>query len=301
MPVRRHTDPIQVKLIWDAIRSSNAARQIPDLARITKYIQTIGNYSPTLIESFLKNALKDKLIVTNGKKQEGAVSSYKIVDQELPELDGKDWYCFECHLAGDVIPCVRCFRVFHAACVPRVRRQFEEEKQLNCESRDRVVANEKTLSANQLGNLLESLAGEDKTTVQYDENLCFLCNLSNVDFSCGMNREELNYMLRFVLHRIRAWMRRRLEQLPNKAEIIKCAMDCMQTEIDRITKDHNDHLKSLFESHNQQISETKKKQWCYNCEQDAIYHCCWNTAYCSQSCQQQHWQAEHKKVCRRKR
>nr|CAH7754920.1 unnamed protein product [Callosobruchus chinensis] len=206
MPVRRHTDPIQVKLIWDAIRSSNAARQIPDLARITKYIQTIGNYSPTLIESFLKNALKDKLIVTNGKKQEGAVSSYKIVDQELPELDGKDWYCFECHLAGDVIPCVRCFRVFHAACVPRVRRQFEEEKQLNCESRDRVVANEKTLSANQLGNLLESLAGEDKTTVQYDENLCFLCNLSNVDFSCGMNREELNYMLRFVLHRIRAWL-----------------------------------------------------------------------------------------------
>ncbi|CAH1992326.1 unnamed protein product [Acanthoscelides obtectus] len=96
-------------------------------------------------------------------------------------------------------------------------------------------------------------------------------------------------------------MRRRLEQLPNKAEIIKCAMECMQTEIDRITKEHNDHLKSLFESHNQQISETKKKQWCYNCEQDAIYHCCWNTAYCSQSCQQQHWQAEHKKVCRRKR
>nr|CAI5837498.1 unnamed protein product [Callosobruchus analis] len=185
MPVRRHTDPIQVKLIWDAIRSSNAACQIPDLARITKYIQTIGNYSPTLIESFVKNALKDKLI---------------------PELDGKDWYCFECHLAGDVISCVRCFRVFHTACVPRVRRQFEEEKRLNCESRDRVVANEKSMSANQLGEQTVSLAGEDKSMVQYDESLCFLCNLSNVDFSCGMNREELNYMLRFVLHRIRAWV-----------------------------------------------------------------------------------------------
>lgn len=38
-------------------------------------------------------------------------------------------------------------------------------------------------------------------------------------------------------------------------------MDCMQTEIDKMTNDHNDHLKRLFESHNQQISETKKKQW----------------------------------------
>jgi hypothetical protein len=24
----------------------------------------------------------------------------------------------------------------------------------------------------------------------------------------------------------------------------------------------------------------KKKQWCYNCEAEAIYWCCWNTAYC---------------------
>ncbi|EFA03764.2 zinc finger MYND domain-containing protein 11 isoform X2 [Tribolium castaneum] len=96
-------------------------------------------------------------------------------------------------------------------------------------------------------------------------------------------------------------MRRRLECVSDKKELIKCAMDCMQSEIDQITNNHNDHLKRLFESHNAQISEIKKKQWCYNCEQEAIYHCCWNTAYCSQSCQQQHWQAEHKKVCRRKR
>lgn len=56
-------------------------------------------------------------------------------------------------------------------------------------------------------------------------------------------------------------MRRKLENLLNKKDIIKCAMDCMQMEIDKITNDNNDHLKRLFESHNQQISETKKKQW----------------------------------------
>uniref|UniRef100_A0A6P7GDG9 Zinc finger MYND domain-containing protein 11 n=1 Tax=Diabrotica virgifera virgifera TaxID=50390 RepID=A0A6P7GDG9_DIAVI len=96
-------------------------------------------------------------------------------------------------------------------------------------------------------------------------------------------------------------MRRKLEDLPNKKEIIKCAMDCMQIEIDKIGSDHNEYIKRLFESHNQQISDVKKRQWCYNCEQEAIYHCCWNTAYCSQTCQQQHWIAEHKRVCRRKR
>jgi hypothetical protein len=38
-------------------------------------------------------------------------------------------------------------------------------------------------------------------------------------------------------------------------------MDSMQGELDKITNDHNEHLKRLFESHNAQISETKKKQW----------------------------------------
>lgn len=32
-----------------------------------------------------------------------------------------------------------------------------------------------------------------------------------------------------------------------------------------------------------------------------MYHCCWNTSYCSIKCQQEHWHAEHKRTCRRKR
>lgn len=56
----------------------------------------------------------------------------------------------------------------------------------------------------------------------------------------------------------------------------------------------------LQERHRQEISDTKKKQWCYNCEAEAIYHCCWNTLYCSVECQQVHWHKEHKRSCRRK-
>ena len=40
---------------------------------------------------------------------------------------------------------------------------------------------------------------------------------------------------------------------------------------------------------------------CFNCEAEAIYWCCWNTAYCTTECQQEHWHREHKRVCRRKR
>lgn len=56
----------------------------------------------------------------------------------------------------------------------------------------------------------------------------------------------------------------------------------------------------LAERFRREISANKKKQWCWQCEAEAIYHCCWNTAYCSVECQQQHW-PQHRRNCRRKR
>lgn len=57
------------------------------------------------------------------------------------------------------------------------------------------------------------------------------------------------------------------------------------------TLSHSPHLNTDLISHLQ----------CYNCEEEAMYHCCWNTSYCSIKCQQEHWHAEHKRTCRRKR
>ena len=37
------------------------------------------------------------------------------------------------------------------------------------------------------------------------------------------------------------------------------------------------------------VDEAKKKQWCAQCGQEAIFYCCWNTAYCDYPCQQTHW------------
>ncbi|GIY95622.1 zinc finger MYND domain-containing protein 11 [Caerostris extrusa] len=70
---------------------------------------------------------------------------------------------------------------------------------------------------------------------------------------------------------------------------------------DQLQSTHQIELTELVERHRLELSETKKKQWCYNCEAEAIYHCCWNTSYCSVDCQQVHWHKEHKSVppCRK--
>ncbi|XP_022090832.1 zinc finger MYND domain-containing protein 11-like isoform X2 [Acanthaster planci] len=70
---------------------------------------------------------------------------------------------------------------------------------------------------------------------------------------------------------------------------------------ERAQQDKDEELEKLKTKHKEEISFTKKRQWCINCEQEAMYHCCWNTSYCSISCQQSHWHKEHKRLCRRKR
>ncbi|KAI5642288.1 hypothetical protein NE865_05650 [Phthorimaea operculella] len=44
------------------------------------------------------------------------------------------------------------------------------------------------------------------------------------------------------------------------------------------------------------VKLAKSKQWCANCNQEAQFYCCWNTAYCDYPCQRAHW-ATHYAVC----
>ncbi|XP_058792009.1 MYND-type zinc finger-containing chromatin reader ZMYND8-like [Phymastichus coffea] len=47
------------------------------------------------------------------------------------------------------------------------------------------------------------------------------------------------------------------------------------------------------------IEETKRKQWCVVCGREAMFYCCWNTAYCDYPCQQKHW-SSHIATCAQK-
>ncbi|XP_068218714.1 zinc finger MYND domain-containing protein 11 isoform X2 [Palaemon carinicauda] len=93
----------------------------------------------------------------------------------------------------------------------------------------------------------------------------------------------------------------RREYESEKQKVLQSTMKQMEKEIERIKEEYKSKIADLEELHKQNISDTKKKQWCWTCEAEAIYHCCWNTAYCSIECQQVHWHKEHKKLCRRKR
>ncbi|XP_058879279.1 zinc finger MYND domain-containing protein 11-like isoform X2 [Acipenser ruthenus] len=117
------------------------------------------------------------------------------------------------------------------------------------------------------------------------------------------NKRETERVLREALEKLRTDMEEEKRQAVNKA------VSNMQAEMDRKCKQVKEkckeelveEIKKMVSQHKQLVSQTKKKQWCYNCEEEAMYHCCWNTSYCSIKCQQEHWHTEHKRTCRRKR
>jgi len=86
-----------------------------------------------------------------------------------------------------------------------------------------------------------------------------------------------------------------------KKRAVNVATRSLERDLERLKADHATEMDALIDSQKRDVSEIKKKQWCYHCETEAIYWCCWNTAYCSIKCQQDHWHKEHKRSCRRKR
>nr|KAG5686308.1 hypothetical protein BaRGS_010304 [Batillaria attramentaria] len=73
-----------------------------------------------------------------------------------------------------------------------------------------------------------------------------------------------------------------------------------QARLEKKTADVTERLKKQFDEEKEKALKELTDR-CYNCEEEAMYHCCWNTSYCSVRCQQEHWHKEHKRVCRRKR
>ncbi|TGZ74908.1 hypothetical protein CRM22_000682 [Opisthorchis felineus] len=87
-----------------------------------------------------------------------------------------------------------------------------------------------------------------------------------------------------------------------KAAAVQAAVEQAQTSLrESMEREKKLDLEAAEARFSEIIVQTKRRQWCRNCLCEAIYHCCWNTSYCSIPCQQEHWQNEHKRQCRRKR
>lgn len=59
-------------------------------------------------------------------------------------------------------------------------------------------------------------------------------------------------------------LRRVLESISDREELIKVALDTMQQELDHSQSAQAEHIRGMVDAHNQHISETKKKQWVKN-------------------------------------
>uniref|UniRef100_A0A4W3H193 Zinc finger, MYND-type containing 11 n=1 Tax=Callorhinchus milii TaxID=7868 RepID=A0A4W3H193_CALMI len=117
------------------------------------------------------------------------------------------------------------------------------------------------------------------------------------------HKRETERVVREALEKLRSEMEEEKRQAVSKTVVnMQAEMDRKYKQVkEKCKEEFMEEIKKLASQHKQFISQTKKKQWCYNCEEEAMYHCCWNTSYCSIKCQQEHWHAEHKRTCRRKR
>ncbi|EAT42788.1 AAEL005716-PA, partial [Aedes aegypti] len=113
--------PLKVlKSMWLAIRESNG--QEIEHTRLVKQLQKIFTSAGDQIESYVTNAVVDNLIqVVDNPKRPKPKSVYHytlpdITDFSFPE-EHPDFYCYECHLEGNVQKCTDCLRVFHRECV----------------------------------------------------------------------------------------------------------------------------------------------------------------------------------------
>lgn len=133
-------------------------------------------------------------------------------------MDGRDWYCFECHVGGNVVDCGVCFRVFHSDCVMNGRHKFELFKKANNTTVSNIIQQNmnKSSSSNREessvrksfnNNELNDSSHSDDGTIVYDDKLCCICNMANVNNDFDLHKTEINYLLKFVLHRIQSWVR----------------------------------------------------------------------------------------------
>lgn len=73
----------------------------------------------------LNYAIKDGLVVSEAvetqRREETEI--YKLPDPTaVVEKGDHDWYCFQCHLGGQVVKCEDCPRVYHLECLPEDRK-----------------------------------------------------------------------------------------------------------------------------------------------------------------------------------
>ncbi|XP_070585537.1 zinc finger MYND domain-containing protein 11 isoform X6 [Erythrolamprus reginae] len=151
---RRQADTKAIQHLWSAIEIIRNQKQIANIDRITKYMSRVHGMHPKETTRQLSLAVKDGLVVETltvgckgskaGIEQEGYwLPGDEIADSMQPfswttakmkdwETETHDWYCFECHLPGEVLICDLCFRVYHSKCLSDEFRLRDSSSHWQC-------------------------------------------------------------------------------------------------------------------------------------------------------------------------
>lgn len=119
---RRIANPQTVGYLWDAVLEIRRQKQISNFDRISNYMLRNHEMPADIVERQLDFAIRDELLVLicrvgcKGRKA-GVEEECYSAPKEMPEKDGHDWYCHQCHRGGEVMCCKSCHRVYHQFCV----------------------------------------------------------------------------------------------------------------------------------------------------------------------------------------
>ncbi|XP_046741621.1 protein kinase C-binding protein 1 isoform X2 [Diprion similis] len=118
-------------------------------------------------------------------------------------------------------------------------------------------------------------------------------NSSNSD-NCGTNQRATVHYLKLQIERMRWQHQQHLAELKHNTDLTLREMRAsLEAERYRAIEETK---REAEEEKLRSIEETKRKQWCALCGNEALFYCCWNTAYCDYPCQQAHW-STHMRTC----
>ena len=117
------------------------------------------------------------------------------------------------------------------------------------------------------------------------------------EYATSENHQATVHFLRLQIERMRWQHQQQIAELKHNTDRILREMKA-SLEAERL-RAVEETRREVEEEKLRSIEQIKRKQWCAMCGREALFYCCWNTAYCDYPCQQAHWPL-HMRTCAQK-
>lgn len=163
----------------------------------------------SLVSNVIKDAVSDGLIV----KTVDGLLQLPPTNWKSGHSDDQDWYCYECHAAGDVQKCESCPRVFHISCIvtDAEKQELWDKLDYHRDKQQNTLLTYKEPDPKQTND--DDVDQTKNVTIGEESKLrryCYGCRLVHKGQALkknDMTKEELHYLLTFAYNRVHSWVR----------------------------------------------------------------------------------------------